>query len=347
MSINAKVDGVAYAGIEKITAGGKTVELEQTYEGSQSITANGTYDIGGKAEVVVNVPTGGAAPTGTLSITENGTYDVSDYAAAQVNVVEAGSISIDTVVMGNLVSQNQAVVLADTTTKVAPGIFYQGGVGSIVGNGVETVGDYAFYNASRLRTVDFPKVKTINGFAFRQCNSLNSVNLPLCETIKDSAFNMCTALTSISLPACKSIGNGAFQNSNALASISVPSVTGIGQSSFHGCEALTEIVLPALTVLGNTAFQKCSTLALVDIGPGLTKIAGNGVFTNCAALATVILRSATRVEKPYAIFSGTSGAIKVYVPSALISEYEAASDWANEISARGITFVALEGSDYE
>lgn len=346
MAINAKVDSTVYEGIEKITAGGKTVELSEVYSGSQSIIENGTYDIGGKAEVVVNVPTGGAAPTGTISITANGSYDVSDYAAAQVNVVEAGSISIDTVVMGNLATKNQDVVLADTTTKVQPGIFYQSQLRSISGNGVESIGTSAFYNAPWLVTADFPKAKTVNGSAFTQTNNLTNVNLPLCETVGSSAFNMSKIVT-ISLPACTKLENSAFQSCSALASIEVPAVANIGQSAFSNCTALTEIVLPALTTLGNMAFQNCSKLALVDIGPGLSKIAGNGVFTNCAALANVVLRSTTRVEKPYAIFNGTSGAIKVYVPSALISEYQNASDWANEISKMGITFAAIEGSDYE
>lgn len=345
MAINAKVDNTTYEGIEKITAGGKTVELEQTYEGSQSIIENGTYDIGGKAEVVVNVPTGGAAPTGTISITENGSYDVSDYAAAQVNVAAPDSISIDTVVMGNLTTRNQAVVLADTTTKIAPGIFWTAPLISISGNGVESISEHGFHNAPYLTTVDFPKAKTVGDSAFTQCYALANVNLPLCETVNAGAFRQ-SKIGTISLPSCTSMKDSAFQSCDSLSSINVPSVKGLGQSAFSACTALTEIALPELTTLPNNCFKGCSKLTKVDLGPNLTNIAGTAVFTDCAALATVILRSETRVTKPYKIFTGTSDVITVYVPSALISEYQAATDWANEGEGK-VTFVAKEGSEYE
>lgn len=344
--INAKVDSVVYEGIDTITAGGKTVELSEVHSGTKTITENGAYDVSGYAEAVVDVPTGGAAPTGTISITANGSYDVSDYAAAQVNVVGAGSISIDTVVMGNLTTKNQAVVLDDTTTKVAPGVFYGARLASIVGNGVTSIGSYSF-TESGITSVDFPNAKTVGVSAFNQVNRLTSVNLPLCESLGDMAFRMNRDLSNLSLPSCTMVGSNAFASCGSLASIELPLVATIKQSGFTACGSLTEISLPSLTIMANAAFSGCTKLALVDIGPSLAKIDGNGVFSNCAALATVILRSATRVAKPYGIFTGTSGAIKVYVPSALISEYEAATDWANEISVYGITFVAIEGSEYE
>lgn len=85
MAINAKVDSVVYKGIEKISAGGKTVELSEVYSGSKVITENGTYNIAGKNEVVVNVPTEGSGGSldvyiegETIIFTENSTASVAN-----------------------------------------------------------------------------------------------------------------------------------------------------------------------------------------------------------------------------------------------------------------------------
>ena len=65
--------------------------------GSLTITENGTHDVSGKAEAVVDIP----VPSGSLTITENGTHDVSGYARAEVavpgEVVEVYDGSIEVV----------------------------------------------------------------------------------------------------------------------------------------------------------------------------------------------------------------------------------------------------------
>ena len=62
---------------------------------TKEITANGTYTASndsadGYSSVIVNVPSSGITPTGSINITTNGTHDVTNYASAVVNVSSGG-----------------------------------------------------------------------------------------------------------------------------------------------------------------------------------------------------------------------------------------------------------------
>lgn len=96
MTINATVDSNTYNGIEKITAGGKEINLtatpnlqEKTVTVNGEVTADNGYD--GLSKVTVNV-SGGITPTGSQTFTSNGTYDVTNIAQAIVNVSGGGGI---------------------------------------------------------------------------------------------------------------------------------------------------------------------------------------------------------------------------------------------------------------
>lgn len=63
---------------------------------TKEITSNGTYTASndsadGYSSVIVNVPSSGITPTGSINITTNGTHDVTNYASAVVNVSSGGS----------------------------------------------------------------------------------------------------------------------------------------------------------------------------------------------------------------------------------------------------------------
>ena len=60
--------------------------------GDANITSNGTHNVSGKAQAVVNVPIpdGYVKPTGEIEVTENGTYDVTEKASVSVNVASTG-----------------------------------------------------------------------------------------------------------------------------------------------------------------------------------------------------------------------------------------------------------------
>lgn len=102
MKINARIDNNEYEEIEKITAGGKEINLsatanlqEKTATANGIVTADSSYD--GLSKVTINV-SGGSSTLVTKTITENGTYNASSdnadgYSSVEVNVSGSGGIT--------------------------------------------------------------------------------------------------------------------------------------------------------------------------------------------------------------------------------------------------------------
>ena len=67
----------------------------------------------------------------------------------------------------------------------------------IIGNGVTSIGEYAFYNCTSLTSITIPEgVASIGEKAFYNCTSLTSIEIPSSVTsIEDRAFFKCTSLT--------------------------------------------------------------------------------------------------------------------------------------------------------
>ena len=91
-----------------------------------------------------------------------------------------------------------------------------------VPQGVESIGDEAFYDCSALTSITLPQgVESIGNSAFSYCEALTSITLPQgVKCIGDWAFSYCQALTSITLPqGIESIGHNPFTNCNNLSSV--------------------------------------------------------------------------------------------------------------------------------
>ena len=141
-------------------------------------------------------------------------------------------------------------------------------VKATIGDGVTTIGSYAFYNCTNLESV------TIS----------DSV-----ESIKSNAFNNCGSLISVSIPdAVTTIGSKAFYACTGLKEVLIgSSVKYIDGSAFYQCRSLTSVTIPdSVTEIGVSAFSYCDGLTSVTIGSGVTSI-GNYVFDGCTALTTV------------------------------------------------------------
>lgn len=107
-------------------------------------------------------------------------------------------------------------------------------------------------------------------------------------------------------------------------------------------------------MLGNiTAASACQQLAIADIGKA--KDISSYSFANCYKLQTLVLRRTDAVctlanvsaftNTPMRGYNSLTGT--VYVPFALISTYQTATNWKTLYNGGTLTFAAIEGSQYE
>ena len=138
-----------------------------------------------------------------------------------------------------------------------------------------------------------------------------------------------------------SIGEHAFYGCSDLTSVNLPLATSIGAYTFRYCLKLTSVNLPLATSIGAYAFSDCSDLTSVDL-PLATSI-GNYVFQYCSKLTSLIIRTTSQICSLFNAESFlrtpiASGTGYIYVPSALIEDYKAATNW----STYAAQFRALE-----
>ena len=150
-------------------------------------------------------------------------------------------------------------------------------------NSVTTIGEYAFDSCSSLTYVTIPNsVTTIGAYAFRGCISLNSVTIGnSVATIGELAFEGCSSLTYVTIPnSVTKIGYLAFRGCSHLTSVTIGnSVTTIGGLAFEGCSSLTSVTIPnSVTTIENSAFRDCSSLTSITIGNSVTKIGDNAFY---------------------------------------------------------------------
>ena len=107
--------------------------------------------------------------------------------------------------------------------------FYGTNIESIASeNGVESIGEYAFYGCANLKHIDISKgVTAVKDYAFFGCSVLSSVLFSeVLSSIGMHAFESCRTITSITLPS---------------------SITSIGRDAFYNCTTLKEVCCLATT----------------------------------------------------------------------------------------------------
>lgn len=129
---------------------------------------------------------------------------------------------------------------------------------AVIGSGVTSIGDMAFFTCRNLTKVTIGEnVVSIGNNAFEYCENLTEITIPESVTsIGNLAFGECLRLTGITIPGkVESIGDMAFVGSG-LTAITIPqSVTSIGESAFWCCLSLeTVTMLGDAPTLGSDAF---------------------------------------------------------------------------------------------
>ena len=165
----------------------------------------------------------------------------------------------------------------------------------VIGQGVTSIGEFAFSGCSSLNSISIPDSVTVVGTgAFADCKNLTSVTLPNSVThLYAHAFENCTGLTHITMSEkIYTIKEMAFRYCRSLKSLVIPdSVTIIGEAAFEGCDNLTSITLPQkITSIEAKTFHSCFCLKSVIIPEKVNSIKERA-FEECESLESVTIKN--------------------------------------------------------
>lgn len=236
-------------------------------------------------------------------------------------------------------------------------------------NTVTRIDGYAFQNCSSLNISSLPdNITTMGIYAFYGCTSLALTKLPdsLTGSIIQYTFYNCYPLSISTIPsAVTTIGGGAFKSCEGITNISTnAALTEIAANAFNGASSHPMNIVTASfpnmtastisTAFGSTtAANACQKLESIDIGS--TASISASAFANCYKLQTLVLRRSTQIcslqnisaflNTPLRGYNSLTGT--VYVPNDLISTYQTANNWSTLYNNGTISFVKIEGSQYE
>ncbi|MBR6275639.1 MAG: leucine-rich repeat protein [Prevotella sp.] len=204
------------------------------------------------------------------------------------------------------------------------------------------------FNKEKTTLIKYPERKAVDPYtipasvtsigdgAFKNCSKLKSVTIPASVTsIGDDAFEDCSVLGSIIVAAENanyfSDENGVLFNKDKTALIRYPqgkaaapytipaSVTTIGKSAFLDSK-LTSVDIPtSVTTIGASAFKNCSGLASISIPANVTCIA-EGTFGNCKGLTSITFASGSQLTTiGESAFMSCEKLISVDIPASVTS----------------------------
>ena len=211
----------------------------------------------------------------------------------------------------------------------------------IIGDGVTTIGDYAFSGYSSLTSVTIPNsVTTIGEGAFSHCKALASVTIGnSVTTIGVYAFSNCSSLTSVTIPnSVTTIGKEAFYKCSSLKSVTIPnSVTTIWDGAFEACASLASITIPnSITTIWDRIFSSCASLTSITIPTGVVAIRYSA-FSGCKNVKQITVEAVTPPDCYYESFKGVNTReCKLFVPKNSVDAYKKADGWKE--------FFLIEGS---
>lgn len=145
-------------------------------------------------------------------------------------------------------------------------------------------------------------------------------------------------------------GKSAFYGCTNLESASMPLLMSVDSNLFRGCSALTDVSVPSLETAGYYCF---SGIAATVIDFPKLKTMASSLCENSKNLKTLILRntSVCKMDRIDALagtpFAANGSGGVVYIPQALIPQYQQATNWSALYEGGTCEFRAIEGSEYE
>ncbi|MGN1120280.1 MAG: leucine-rich repeat protein, partial [Oscillospiraceae bacterium] len=205
----------------------------------------------------------------------------------------------------------------------------------VLADGVEAIGEGAFYECKYLSEVELPAgLKEIGAKAFYKCESLSAVAVPDTVTeIGAEAFRYCSVLESVNIPeGVTAVKENTFEDCFKLASIELPdSVVEIGDYAFDECSALKNIsVSKDLASIGDYAFRQCSSLEQITLANAVLSI-GEGAFAYCGALTEFTFPARITEIKPYT-FEECGALTELTVPDGVTAVGDYAFAWCGSVT---------------
>lgn len=159
----------------------------------------------------------------------------------------------------------------------------------IVGEGITSIGSYAFYYCKNAVSVSIPSTVTKIGTYSFYSTGITEITIPESVTeISKNAFSYSNKLVKVTLPSSLTkLADSVFIGCSSLTTVNIPkSLTSVGSYALSGT-AIESIVLPeTVTELGDGAFSRCTKLTSVNIPEGITEI-GMFTFNMCKALTSL------------------------------------------------------------
>jgi len=190
------------------------------------------------------------------------------------------------------------------------------------------------FSGFNIESFESDSITQISSSVFYNCTSLKSVNLPNCVTNNQSVsdvFRGCTNLEHVYMPKVVLIGSNSFRDTTSLKKIALPSLTNSRSDFFNG------------SGVEEADMGQCSNVYI-------------NTFGNCHNLIAVIFRKTDSIvvnsnaqafnNSTLTGYGGTYSG-HIYVPSALISSYQSATNWSTLYSNYPDIFQPIEGSIYE
>lgn len=166
-------------------------------------------------------------------------------------------------------------------------------------------------------------------------------------------FNICLALKKSGVDIISNQLKGLIERSNTFrGTFENKDITIVGPYAFYSCTRLNNVILKNVTGVLKYGFSNCANLLLADLGK--CSIIQTYSFESCGNLNTLILRNNTMctISNVNAFnssgFSANKSGGTVYVPQAILSDYQNDSKWATVIGYNANNELkAIEGSIYE
>lgn len=194
--------------------------------------------------------------------------------------------------------------------------------------------------------IDWSKVTKPKSGAFRECSQITSVDNPTIDTFRTNIFRNCANLTKIEVGVTGQAlrYEGEVMRDN-------PKLTEVTIHFLYSQNPNNTISFGGTYFLVNNPLL---TTVAFDVPYAKFAFVVNWMFNNDSALRNIVIKYDKAVAGLEGGWSASAwGGIynnptesTIYVPQALISSYQTATNWSN-LYAAGVTFAPIEGSIYE